>query len=89
MGEYFVFVVQGNKVSQRRIEVGRNFNGNVIVEQGLKPGEQIVVQGHQTLRDGSPILVGSSSNGTAPSAGATKANAGKNNSSKALNGTKK
>ncbi len=59
MGEYFVFVVDGNKVSQRRIEVGRTIGNETIVNDGLKAGEQIVTEGVQKLRDGSPVMVGS------------------------------
>jgi len=57
MGEYFVFVIEGNKVSQRNVVLGRIINDNVIVDSGLKAGEQIVIQGMQKLRDNSPIML--------------------------------
>ncbi len=60
MGEYFVFIIHNNKVSQQRIEIGRIINDKVIVLNGLKPGEIIVTQGMQKLRDGSPIVLASS-----------------------------
>jgi membrane fusion protein (multidrug efflux system) len=60
MGEYFVFVIKGNKVFQRRIELGRTINNDkVIVDNGLSEGEQIVVQGVQKLRDNSPVIISS------------------------------
>lgn len=59
MAEYFVFVINGNKVSQRRIEVGRTVGGETIVKDGLKAGEKIVTEGVQKLRDGSLIILGS------------------------------
>ena len=60
MGEYFVFVIHKNKVAQQRIEIGRTINNDmVIVENGLKPGEEIVTQGIQKLRNGSQIVLGS------------------------------
>jgi len=60
MGEYFVFVINGKKVLQTRIDIGRIINDDrVVVESGLKPGEQIVTQGVQKLRNYSPILLGS------------------------------
>lgn len=62
MGEYFVYVIDSNKVSQRRIEVGRTIGNETIVNDGLKAGEQIVTEGVQKLRDGSPVMLGSSSN---------------------------
>jgi len=57
MNEYFVFVINGKKVSQRRIEIGRPLKDKIIVNSGLKPGEQIVVDGVQKLRDNSPVIV--------------------------------
>ena len=57
MGEYFVFVINGKKVSQTRIEIGRSIKDMVIVTNGLKPGEQIVTEGVQKLRDNSPIVL--------------------------------
>ncbi len=59
MSEYFVFVINGNKVSQKRIEIGRTIRDMVIVKDGLKVGEKIVTQGVQKLRDNSPITLGS------------------------------
>ena len=60
MGEYFVFVINGNKVSQRQINIGIPIKDMIIVTGGLKPGEQIVTEGVQKLRDNSPIVVASS-----------------------------
>ncbi len=60
MGEYFVFVISGNKVLQKKIDLGRTINNNmVIVNDGLAPGEQIVTRGVQKLRDNSPIILSS------------------------------
>lgn len=60
MGEYFVFVIHKNRVAQQRIEIGRTINDDmVIVKTGLKPGEKIVTQGVQKLRNGSQIVLGS------------------------------
>jgi membrane fusion protein (multidrug efflux system) len=62
MGEYFVFVINGNKVLQKRIDIGRTINNDmVIVKAGLKSGEQIVTQGMQKLRDNSLIMLSSES----------------------------
>jgi RND family efflux transporter MFP subunit len=60
MGEYFVFVINDNRALQRKITIGRTINNDmVIVRNGLKPGEQIVVQGIQKLRDNSPVILNS------------------------------
>jgi membrane fusion protein (multidrug efflux system) len=60
MGEYFVFVINGKKAAQRRIDIGRSINDMVIVNSGLKPGEQVVTEGVQKLRNGSPVVLASS-----------------------------
>ena len=62
MGEYFVFVVDGNKVSQRKIEVGIPIKDMIIVTDGLKPGDQVVTEGVQKLRDDAPVVLASSNN---------------------------
>jgi membrane fusion protein (multidrug efflux system) len=60
MGEYFVFVVNGNHASQRKIEIGRNIGAMVVVKNGLQLGEKIVTEGLQRLRDNSLIADNSS-----------------------------
>jgi RND family efflux transporter MFP subunit len=60
MGEYFVFVINGNKVSQRKIDTGITINDMIVVNSGLKPGEQIVIEGVQKLRDNAPVVAASS-----------------------------
>ncbi len=57
MGEYFVYVVDNSKVSQRRISLGKSINNMVIVKEGLQAGEQIVTEGVQKLRDNAPVAV--------------------------------
>lgn len=60
MGEYFVFVINGNRALQRKITIGRTINNDmVIIRKGLQSGEQIVVQGIQKLRDNSPVILNS------------------------------
>jgi membrane fusion protein (multidrug efflux system) len=56
MGENFVFVVgDSNKVTQTKITKGMNIGGNTIIETGLQPGEIIVTDGIQKLRDGAVV----------------------------------
>ena len=53
LGEFFVYVVgDSNKVSQRKVVLGKQIGTKVIVKDGLKEGEKIVVQGVQNLREG-------------------------------------
>ena len=52
-GRNFVWVVDNaNKVSQRKVTVGPRFGSDWLIEDGLKPGERIVVEGLQKVRDG-------------------------------------
>ena len=56
MGEYFVYCVNGNRVTQRRVGLGMRINDMVIVKDGLQTGEQIVTEGVQKLRDNSLVV---------------------------------
>lgn len=56
LGEFYVYVaIDSNKVSQRKIKLGKQIDSTVIVREGLNAGEKIVVQGVQNLREGSVI----------------------------------
>jgi membrane fusion protein (multidrug efflux system) len=46
-----------NKVSIRPITVGERVGNLWIVTEGLKPGENVVVEGLQKVRDGAPVKV--------------------------------
>jgi membrane fusion protein (multidrug efflux system) len=53
LGEFFVYVPgDSNKVSQRKLTLGKQIGTNIIVKNGLKAGEKIVVEGVQNLRQG-------------------------------------
>jgi membrane fusion protein (multidrug efflux system) len=65
LGEFFVYVPNdSNKVSQRKIILSKQIGLNIIVKDGLKEGEKVVVEGVQNLREGSVI-----STAPAPAAG--------------------
>jgi RND family efflux transporter MFP subunit len=57
LGEYFVFVVNDKTVKQVKVLLGPRVTSNVIVLQGLKNDETIVVDGIQKLHDGSEIII--------------------------------
>ncbi|MBX2897064.1 MAG: efflux RND transporter periplasmic adaptor subunit [Cyclobacteriaceae bacterium] len=60
LGEFFVYATsEDNKVTQRKIKLGKQIGTEVIVQEGLMAGEQIVVEGVQNLREGSTIQVAS------------------------------
>ena len=53
LGEFYVYVLgDSNKVTQRKLVLGKQMESNIIVKEGLKPGETIVVQGVQNLKEG-------------------------------------
>jgi membrane fusion protein (multidrug efflux system) len=65
-GMYQVAVVgSDDKVSVRTVNVGERSGSMWIIEQGLKPGERVVVEGVQKVRDGMPVKV----TAAAPAAG--------------------
>jgi RND family efflux transporter MFP subunit len=56
--ERFVWVVNGEKIEQRIVELGVNTNdGYVVVEKGLKLGDNVVVTGQQNLKKASLVKV--------------------------------
>jgi membrane fusion protein, multidrug efflux system len=56
LGEFFVYVAgDSNKVSQRKVQLGKPIGANIIVKEGLKEGEKIAVEGVQNLKEGSVI----------------------------------
>jgi len=57
MGEYFVFVLNGDRVTQRRVNLGMAIGHRVIVKSGLSAGEQIVTEGVQKLRENSLVAI--------------------------------
>ncbi|MEP6927971.1 MAG: efflux RND transporter periplasmic adaptor subunit [Ginsengibacter sp.] len=56
LGEFFVYVVgDSSKVSQHKVQLGRQIGANVIIKDGLKDGEKIAVEGVQNLHEGSVV----------------------------------
>jgi membrane fusion protein, multidrug efflux system len=62
MSEYFVFVVDSQKVSQTKVKLGAQLEGITIVKEGLKEGQQIVTDGIQKLRNGAAVILNSPGN---------------------------
>jgi RND family efflux transporter MFP subunit len=57
-GMYQVAVVgSDNKVSVRTVSVGERTGSLWIIEEGVKPGERVVVEGVQKVREGMPVRV--------------------------------
>lgn len=58
LGEFSVYVLgDSSKVHQQLVDLGTPIGDSIIVKEGLKPGEKIVVQGIQNLHEGSEVKV--------------------------------
>lgn len=54
----FVFVVNGDKAALRNVKTGPSMGDvSAILDNGVKPGEQVVTEGADKLDDGSPVKV--------------------------------
>lgn len=70
----YAYVVDGaaQTVSVRKVTLGPGDATNVVITQGLKPGEMVVVDGADKLKDGAKVLLRHGGAGAAP-AGSTPA----------------
>ncbi len=55
MGEFFVYVADKDTARQHKVMVGAQVSNKVIIMSGLDPGEKIVVDGIQKLKNGVAI----------------------------------
>ena len=58
LGEYFVYTANNNRAKQHKVSLGTRINANIIVKSGLKPGDSVITEGVQKLRDSVAIQVG-------------------------------
>jgi membrane fusion protein (multidrug efflux system) len=56
-GDVYVYVVRDGKAEKRKIQTGQRRVGSVQVTAGLEPGEWVVTEGTQKLRDGASVKV--------------------------------
>src|SRR5579863_1127067 len=55
-GSYLVAVVdKDNRVSTRPVQVGERTGTMWVIQDGLKPGERVIVEGQQNLKPGMPV----------------------------------
>jgi membrane fusion protein, multidrug efflux system len=52
---YSVAVVSGDKVAFRNVKVGPRVDSLWVIEEGLEPGQQVVAEGLQAIRDGMTV----------------------------------
>ena len=53
----FVYVIANGKASMRPVKVGDWVQNNWIIQSGLNPGDVVIVQGVNKIRDGSPVVL--------------------------------
>ena len=54
-GGIYVMIADNGKATIRRVKLGPNLGPNVAVTDGLKPGDQVIVDGLQALRPDAPV----------------------------------
>lgn len=57
-GAFVMVVDSGRKVEVRRIQTGPSVESVIVVEKGIQPGDQVVVEGAQKVRPGQEVQVG-------------------------------
>jgi RND family efflux transporter MFP subunit len=68
MGEFFVFVSQDTIAKQHKVKLGPRIGANVVVMSGVEPGNKVITEGFQRLRDGGKITLGIPPAASAPGA---------------------
>ncbi len=59
-GKTFVWVIGADsKVTQRSVKTGEQVGPDIIIREGLKPGEKIIVEGIHKVREGMPVTIAS------------------------------
>jgi|APTNR8051073442_1049403.scaffolds.fasta_scaffold04287_2 membrane fusion protein (multidrug efflux system) len=54
-GRFVLMVDNDHKVEMRRIATGQDFGASIVVTEGLKEGDRIIVEGIQRARPGEPV----------------------------------
>lgn len=52
-----VFIVENGKAFKRQVETGIEAENEVQITKGIRPGELVIVSGHEKLKDGAPVQV--------------------------------
>jgi RND family efflux transporter MFP subunit len=58
----YVYIVNGNSIAIRKIEIGEEIGQNIVVRSGLTPGEKVVTSGQINLSEKSKIQIVNSKN---------------------------
>ncbi|MCR8556222.1 efflux RND transporter periplasmic adaptor subunit [Mucilaginibacter sp. BJC16-A38] len=58
MGEFFVFVTKDTIALQRKVKLGPHIGTDIVVLSGIEPGDKVITDGFQRLRDSGKITLG-------------------------------
>jgi RND family efflux transporter MFP subunit len=75
-GKFQVYVVAGDKVTVRDVTPGPRINSDWVIDKGLEPGDSIVVEGLQKIRDGATVVAKQAPASDAPGMAPAPAKAG-------------
>jgi membrane fusion protein (multidrug efflux system) len=53
----FLFVIEGGRAIRREVRIGARQPGRVVIVDGLKAGDQVIVEGTQKVREGGEVRV--------------------------------
>jgi membrane fusion protein (multidrug efflux system) len=70
-GDVYVYVIEDGKATKRKVQTGQRRVGSVQVTAGLEPGEMVVTEGTQKLREGASVKVQEAAPARAAAAGET------------------
>jgi membrane fusion protein (multidrug efflux system) len=56
-GQYIAYVVEGGRAVRRVVKLDTVVDVLAVVQEGLKPGEQVVVEGQRLVMDGTAVTV--------------------------------
>ena len=63
-GPYLLVVNGQDQVEQRRVTLGQEQGTEVVIQDGLEPGERVIVEGLQKVRPGQVVAPGGAANAT-------------------------
>jgi len=56
-GSRFVWRIEGDSAVRAGVRTGRFVGNEVVIEEGLRPGERVVVDGMQKIGQGSKVVL--------------------------------
>ena len=57
LGEFFVYLADSSHATQRKVLPAQTVGKNVIIASGLQQGDSLIIEGIQSLREGTPIKI--------------------------------